>query len=206
MKKIIYICVLLLLILAGCGEEGESEDGDFIDVRERSTTLHDIEINDDYLPDEEIIKNKSGATEGTPAKLGDTVIFKGYLGEELGVSVFNFKRGTSAYNIIKEELSFLEEPPKNMEYVLVESNFYSYDSKEEPYFVTALDFELRNGTNEEVYEAEHLYNKEGNIKNYLKTGEKTKDGAVFLVSKADKELYALYNLEATEDSLWFSLK
>lgn len=204
MKRFFSIQLLACFIFSGCGGEVESVNGNYIDVRERSTTLHENELNDDYMPDGKIIKNKTGATKGTPAKIGDTVIFRGYLGEELGLSVINVKRGTNAYNIIKEKLTFIEEPPENMEYVLLEANFFSYDSKEEPYFVTALDFEIRT-ENEKDMKPEYLFNNE-NTKDDLKTGEETRGGAIFLVPKEEKDLYVVYNLEASDDSLWFSLK
>lgn len=202
-KYIIIFSFFLLLIIAGCGNE--NSNGEYIDIRERSSVLNEFEINDDNLPEGDIVKNETGATKGTPANIGDTVIFKAYLGEELGISVVNAKRGTSAYEIIKEKLTFIEEPPKDMEYILIEANFYSYDSKEEPYFITALDFELSTSdVKEKKYSPEHIFN-DDDTKEYLKTGEKTKDGAIFLVPKETENLYAVYS-SSPGDQIWFSLK
>ncbi|GIN72994.1 hypothetical protein J14TS2_34690 [Bacillus sp. J14TS2] len=178
--------------------------GKYIDIRERSTVLHEEELTIEHLPKGKIVKNNSGVTKGTPLKIGDTVIYKDYLGEELGLSIANVVRGDKAYQLFKDKYKVVLDPLEGMEYVLVEVKFESYDSKEEPHPVFNDSFELwTDDIDPKKYELVHFYSNE-DTKGELKTGESTIDGVVFLVPK-DENLYAVYTYDP-EDPLWFEIE
>lgn len=198
MKKAIFLA-LIVLFLSACSEE---TTGNYVDIRERSDYFDDDNadpLTDDHLPDGEITKNKNGATEGTPAKIGDTVIYKTYSGEELGLTIKDIVRGEDAYKKVKEKYEVIEKPSKGKEYVILDIEFSSYNSMSKPYpvYYTAV----------EIWSEENKYEVElpmtDDIKDDLQTGENTIVSLAYSINKDEKEIYAVNTLEGVP--IWIEL-
>lgn len=177
MKKVLFYILPILLII-GCSSANSGEVKNYIDIRERSeyfkyedgatvNELKDLDLDN-------VEKNKTGATEGTPASVGDMVIYKEFDGPEIGVSVVGYTRGKEAYSRLKKEKDF--DPPleDRQEYLILDVEYTSFNSLSEPFEVFTAAFNL----NVDGKEVEAKFNM-GDASKSLRTGDTFKTGIAY---------------------------
>lgn len=192
-------------MMAACSSEtGASEDGSYIDVRERSDyfmfsdeTFEDLD--NDHLPDE-VTVDEDGASNGSPAKLGDTVIIKRYQGQELGVSAYGLERGNKAEEAMKDDDIYVE-PDEGKEYLLIKTKSTAYDAGSEPLQDFGGIFNLTDG--EKEFDVAGYIDLDDKVET-LRTGDSQEHVLVYEVDKDTSQLFAVYD-SLDNGEVWFSL-
>lgn len=211
LKKII-LGVFIVIFLASCSSEGA-----FIDVRERSDYFkygeeETSELADDHLPEVKITKNETGATKGTPAKIGDTVIYKVDSGQDIGVKLVDIRTGDKASEhagkVAKDNgdfpnpVEFLDNPSDSTPFVAT-LKMYSYDSMDEPYHSMPVGFVLEDSEGVELdggFVLEAMFD-DPSYKS-LKTGEEAEYNVILFTPE---DFTPVYIGDKYED-IWFEIE
>ncbi|WP_438317281.1 hypothetical protein [Sporosarcina sp. FA9] len=192
MRKIIMVwSVLLLFVLAACGDIDEKNSREVTPTNEFGATAV-TEATEEEVEVEEVVEKPVG-TRSNPLPFGDTITVKENIYDDsfnsyesaLDITLLELIRGEAAWEVIKNENMFNEPAAEGFEYVLIKAKGFLKESETDDDSLYFSNMNFKFVSNEgEVYEwgsvvipnelSKELYNGgtgEGFIANQVKIGD-----------------------------------
>jgi len=209
---LIGILFLIMGFISGCGSESpakaETETQPATESETQTTPPTEPEQEEEAVDEpQETTENILGHSRSNPASKGTalTTEVKNWFEEfKATITLTDFKRGSTAWSMIKEANMFNDEPSEGKEYILAKVKFKLLENKnEEAYRLTEYDFKAvsKNGL---VYGLHSVVEPEPQLSAELYPGASYEGWVAFEVDKSDNNPLISFK-RGEEGELWFKL-
>jgi len=194
MRKIMLVwSILLLLVLAACGDIDEKNSREVTSVNEVDAAETEAEVAEEEEEKVEEVVEKAVGTRSNPLPFGETITVKENIYDDsfnsydsaLEITLLELIRGEAAWQVIETENMFNEPADEGFEYVLIKAKGFLKESEtdDDSLYFSNMNFNFVSNEGE-VYDwgsvvipnelSKELYNggtSEGFIANQVKIGD-----------------------------------